>query len=282
MKKDIASIVMAAGRGSRFKPYTGNKTLLPLKPEGSVFEGQAPILLHIIDQLPSGPKAIVVNHCQDDVRRATRHLGVTYLEQPVLNGTGGAILSAGPFLDVVECDRCIITNGDVPFISPATYGRLVDGLNDREICVLGFKPVDKKKYGVLETQSNRVERITEWTYWKDYPLARQAELSICNAGIYAARRETLQRYLPILASRPQIVHKEIEGRMTPIEEFFITDLIEYVVKDNLAVGYIVSENEIEAMGIDDQPALERAQRLYRRAASRNANRQADPNPEAAQ
>ncbi len=263
---DIASIVMAAGRGSRFKPYTGNKTLLPLEPGLSVFEGQRPILLHIIDQLPPGPKAIVVNHCQDDVRRATRHLGVTYLEQPVLNGTGGAILSAGPFLDAIECDRLIITNGDVPFVSPTTYERLVDGLQDREMVVLGFKPADRKQYGVLETLSNRVERITEWKYWKDYPAARQAELSICNAGIYAARRKTLQRYLPVLASRPQIVHKEIEGQMRPIEEFFITDLIEYMVKDTLPVGYIVSEDEIEAIGIDDQPALERAQRIYSGAA----------------
>ncbi|MDJ0885535.1 MAG: NTP transferase domain-containing protein, partial [Desulfobacterales bacterium] len=243
---------------------------------------QRPILLHIIDQLPPGPKAIVVNHCQDDVRRATRHLGVTYLEQPVLNGTGGAILSAGPFLDAIACDHCIITNGDVPFVSPATYERLVDALKDREMCVLGFKPDDKKKYGVLETQSDRVECITEWKYWKDYPVARQAELTICNAGIYAARREILQRYLPILASRPQIVHKEIEGQMTPIEEYFITDLIEYVVRDKLAVGYIVSENETEAMGIDDQTALEKAQRIYRVAADKHADHQTDPKPRAQQ
>ncbi len=275
MSTDIASIVMAAGRGSRFKPYAGNKTLLPLKPDGSVFEGQRPILLHIIAQLPFGPKAIVVNHCQDDVRRATCHLGVTYLEQPVLNGTGGAILAASPFLDAIESDRCIITNGDVPFVSPTTYDRLVDGLEDREMVVLGFEPVDKQKYGVLETRSNRVECITEWKYWKNYPAARQAELSICNAGIYAARRQTLQHYLPILASRPQVVHKEIDGQMRTIEEFFITDLIEYMVKDDLAVGYILSENEAEAMGIDDQSALERAQRFYSAATERNADCQAD-------
>ena len=39
-----------------------------------------------------------------------------------------------------------------------------------------------------------------------------------------------------------------------------------MVKDTLPVGYIVSEDEIEAIGIDDQPALERAQRIYSGAA----------------
>ena len=263
MRKDIATIIMAAGRGSRMAGYTGNKTLLPLKPQGSLFDGQRPILRHIVDQLPAGPQAIVVHHCQDDVRSATEHLGVSYLEQAVLNGTGGAILASRPFLESINCNRCIITMGDVPFIRAATYARLVDELQSRSMVVLGFEPVDKKKYGVLEIQSERVECITEWKYWKDYPADRQAELSICNSGIYAVDVEALKRYLPVLASRPQIVHKEIDGRMTPIEEFFITDLIEFMVADGLPVGYILTANETEAMGIDDRDALEKAQALFR-------------------
>jgi bifunctional UDP-N-acetylglucosamine pyrophosphorylase/glucosamine-1-phosphate N-acetyltransferase len=264
MDTEVASIIMAAGRGSRMAGYNGNKTLLPLAPEGSVFQGRDPLLLHIIDQLPPGPKAIVVHHCQNDVRSATRHLDVTYLEQPLLNGTGGAILAARSFLDAIDCGGCIITMGDVPFIRPGTYARLVDRLNDHAMVILGFKPVDKKQYGVLEINSDQVECITEWKYWREYPAARQAALSICNAGIYAAKRQTLQRYLPILASRPQIVHKEIQGQMTPIEEFFITDLIEFMAKDGLSVGYIVSADETESMGVDDQAALTKAQSRYRR------------------
>ncbi len=263
MNKPVATIIMAAGRGSRMAGYAGNKTLLPLKPEGSIFSGRHSILLHIVDQLPIGPKAIVVNHCQDDVRKATGHLDLTYLEQPVLNGTGGAILASRPFLQSIACDHCIITMGDVPFIRAETYTRLVDGLRSRAMVVLGFEPVDKKQYGVLEIVSERVECITEWKYWKNYPKTRQAELSICNSGIYAADVKAPQRYLPVLASRPQVVHKEIDGRVTPIEEFFITDLIEFMVGDGLPVGYIVCEDENEAMGIDDRAALEKAQALFR-------------------
>ncbi|MBW2248885.1 MAG: MobA-like NTP transferase domain containing protein, partial [Deltaproteobacteria bacterium] len=64
---EIASIIMAAGRGSRMTGYEGNKTLLPLWPGTSTFEGSHPILLHLLANLPAGQKALIVNHCKEDV-----------------------------------------------------------------------------------------------------------------------------------------------------------------------------------------------------------------------
>ena len=77
------------------------------------------------------------------------------------------------------------------------------------------------------------------------------------------RRADLADYLPILASRPQIVHKQVSGRMTDIEEFFFTDLIEFMVKDGKRVGFHVVDDEFETMGIDDVASLEKAQAIYR-------------------
>ena len=258
----VASIIMAAGRGSRMKGYDGNKTLLPLKPEGSIFDGSHSILMHLMENLPTGPKALIVNHCQKEVRAATARTGVEYYEQPVLNGTGGAILAAGDFVAARNADRVIITMGDVPFVKQSTYARLVDGLDDHDLTILGFSPRDKKQYGVLEIEQGQVKKITEWKYWKDYPADHQRRLTVCNSGIYAARRAALAHYLPILASRPQIVQKEIDGRMTDIEEYFFTDLIEFMVTDGRPVGYHVVEDEFETMGVDDVPALEKAQAIY--------------------
>ena len=258
----VVSIIMAAGRGSRMKGYDGNKTLLPLKPKRSMFDGSHPILMHLMENLPQGPKALIVNHCQQAVRAATARTGVEYYEQPVLNGTGGAILAAGDFVAAQDADRVIITMGDVPFVKQFTYARLVDGLDDHDLTILGFSPRDKKQYGVLEIEEGKVKKITEWKYWKDYPEKRQKRLTVCNSGIYAARRKVLAHYLPILASRPQIVQKEVDGRMTDIKEYFFTDLIEFMVKDGRPVGYHVVEDEFETMGVDDVPALEKAQVIY--------------------
>jgi bifunctional UDP-N-acetylglucosamine pyrophosphorylase/glucosamine-1-phosphate N-acetyltransferase len=259
----IATIVMAAGRGSRMKGYAGNKTLLPLVPGKSLFEGRRPLLLHLLEQLPQGPKALIVHHCKEDVMAATRGLGVVYCEQPRLNGTGGAIIAAQSFIESQSCERFIITMGDVPFVQQKTYARLVASLDDNDIVVLGFRPLDKKQYGVLEIKNEKVQKITEWKFWKGYPPEEQTALTICNSGIYAITKAALTHYLPILASRPQIVHKEVNGRMTPIEEYFITDVIEYMVQDGKPAGFHVADDEMETMGIDDGSALQKAQALYR-------------------
>lgn len=261
-ESSVASVIMAAGRGSRMKGYDGNKTLLPLVPEASVFEGRHPLLLHLLENLPVGPKALIVHHCKDEVLQATSALAVSYCDQPTLNGTGGAILAAQDFIAALTCQRLIITMGDVPFVQKGTYAQLVRSLDSNDMVILGFRPANKKQYGVLEIESEKVRRITEWKYWKDYPAAVQNALTICNSGIYAVKRETLNTYLPVLASCPQVVHKEIDGRMTAIEEFFITDLIEHMVKDGKNVGYHVAANEIETMGIDDIDALKMAQSFY--------------------
>jgi bifunctional UDP-N-acetylglucosamine pyrophosphorylase / glucosamine-1-phosphate N-acetyltransferase len=266
---EVAAIIMAAGRGSRMKGYAGNKTLLPLVPGPSIYEGRNPLLMHILNHLPSGPKAMIVHHCKKDVINTTRSLSVSYCEQPQLNGTGGAIIAARDFIEAQTCDRFIITMEDVPFVRKETYTGLVSALEDNDLVILGFCPVDKKQYGMLEIEVDKVAKITEWKFWKDYTPERKAAMTICNSGIYAVKKAALIDYLPILASRPQVVQKEVDGQMVDIEEFFITDLIEYMVADGKSVGYHVAEDEIETMGIDDDDALQKAQSIYRKSLDEN-------------
>ena len=255
------AIILAAGRGSRMKGYGGNKTLLPLIPWSSPFTGKRPIILQIIENLPPGPKAVVVNHKKEDIRKATHHLDITYCEQPVLNGTGGALLAARPFLEAGTCDNLIITMGDVPFVAPETYISLLQALETHDMVVLGFKPEDKKQYGVLEIQGDQVRRIVEWKYWKNYSEKNQRTLPVCNSGIYAAKKESLLHSLSVLASKPHVVQKEVNGVVRNLEEFFITDLVEVPLEGH-SIGYIISEDENEVMGVDDLSALLKAQKIY--------------------
>ena len=245
------------------KGYGGNKTLLPLIPVNSPYSGKKPILVHILENLPPGPKAVVVHHRKEDIREATRRLPVTYAEQPVLNGTGGALLAARPFLEKQDCRDLLITMGDVPFITRKTCRSLLKALKSHDLVVLGFMPEDRKQYGVLETEDHRVHRIVEWKYWKDFPAEEQKRLKICNSGIYAARKDRLLHILSVLAARPHVVQKEVDGVFCDQEEYFITDLVEYLTQEGRSVGYIVTNDENEVMGIDDLPALLKAQEIYR-------------------
>lgn len=261
--QQTTSLILAAGKGSRMKGFDGNKTLLPLVSRKSRFEGSHPILLHILNNLPPGPKAVVINHKKEDVIDATRSLGLSYFEQPLLNGTGGALIAAKEFLEARDHDRLIVTMGDVPFVRSATYLNLIEGLKYNSLMVLGFRPLDKKQYGVLELGEMNVKKIIEWEYWRTYSKEKQRRLQICNSGIYAARRNDLLHYLEILQKRPHTVRKERNGKMVEVEEFFITDLVELMHEDGLKVGYVVAESENEVMGVDDVPSLINAQEIFK-------------------
>lgn len=263
----VASIIMAAGRGSRMKGFEGNKTLLPLVPAGTPYQGTHPILLHILQSLPQGPKAVVVNHKKEEVMEATRSLGLSYCEQPVLNGTGGALLAAGEFIQNAGSDSLIITMGDVPLVRTETYLRLVESLESRPLTVLGFRPADKRQYGVLDWDGTKVRRIVEWKYWSGFSREAQERMDVCNSGIYAARREDLIPYLSVLRNKPHIVSKERDGRVVQLEEYFITDLVELLDHEGKSVGCIVTKDEEEVMGVDDLSALQRAQERFRRSQS---------------
>ena len=262
--ENVASVIMAAGRGSRMREHSGNKTLLPLTPNGSPFEGSNPILIQILHSLPAGPKAIVVNYNKQAVMDATKDYKPEYCLQPELNGTGGgALLATRDFLEKQACHQFIITMGDVPLVRKETYINLVEQLKQADMAVLGFCPEDKKEYGVLDVKNGHVNKIIESKYWKNFSVVKQMDLKVCNSGIYAVRRNSLIKYLSILAKKPHIVNKKINGRIQPIKEYFITDLVEHMANDGLAVGYVIAPDEQEVMGVDDVKALGTAQSIFR-------------------
>ena len=262
--QETASLILAAGRASRMTGFDGNKTLLPLISAHSPFQGEHPILLHILNNLPPGPKGVVVNFKKEDIIDATPSLGLSYYEQPQLNGTGGALIAAKRFLETLECDRLIVTMGDVPLVRRTTYLDLIEGLEHYDLMILGFRPSDKKRYGVLEMDETNVTRIIEWMYWKDYSSKKQEGFQICNSGIYAADKPHLLHYLGILEKSPHTVMKERDGKMVEIEEFFITDLVELMAADGLKVGCVVVKDENEVMGVDDLPSLIKAQAIFKK------------------
>jgi len=242
--------------------YEGNKTLTPLIAGKTIFQGERPLLVEALSNLPAGKKVVVVNYRKEDVIKSTEGMGVEYVTQPVTNGTGGALLAAQDFIRNVTEEYVIITMGDVPLVRASTYGRLLEGLGRKAMAVLGFSPADPARYGALETEGDRVARITEWEFWKNYPPERKAGLTVFNAGIYAVVRTTLAAYLEKLKKSPHVVEKHRDGRMEKVEEFFITDLVEFMSRDGLHVGFVLAEDEYEVMGVDTPEALMKAQAIY--------------------
>src|SRR5208337_5053800 len=259
----VASIIFAAGRGTRMTGYSGNKTLLPLIPEKSRYEGVRPLIREVLDNLPAGPRGIVVNYRAEEIRRVTEGQGISFVHQPVTNGTGGALLAARSFLNSADADRVIITMGDVPLIRSATYYGLLDLLGRCELALLAFECKDRGQYGMIEMEGQQVTRIVEWKYWKDFPSERQTRLRYCNAGVYAAGKATLLRYLDQMEKRPHDVRKQQNGQWFTIKEYFLTDLAEMMNEDGLPAGMTPAAEE-EVTGVDTPESLEAVQKLYAR------------------
>ncbi len=257
----VTSIIFAAGRGTRMTGYSGNKTLLPLVAQKSRYEGTHPLIMEVLDNLPRGPKGIVVNHCAQQVRDAVNNPEVHFLSQPETNGTGGALLAARSFLQSCSTEHVIITMGDVPFITSPTYSKLLDGLKQWDLAILGFEPEDRAQYGMIEMEGEKIAGIVEWKYWKDYPELRQARLRYCNAGVYAAKRPLLLAYMDRMEERPHEVKKQRNDTWIVVKEYFLTDLVAMMTADGLPVGMVCARQE-EVMGVDTPDCLEAAQRLY--------------------
>ncbi|MFC1868784.1 MobA-like NTP transferase domain containing protein, partial [Thermodesulfobacteriota bacterium] len=157
------------------------------------------------------------------------------------------------------------TMGDIPLVMPSTFDNLLKALRENHMAVLGFRPANKKDYGLFEIDKGDIKRIIESKHWSRFSKERKEMLEICNSGIYAFRKNELMRYLDILGRKPHTVLKERHGKITEVEEFFITDLVELMNKDGLKVGYAVSEDEDEVMGVDDLQSLIKAQEIFSRS-----------------
>lgn len=258
----VGSLIFAAGRGSRMEGFDGNKTLLPLDPGPSPFEGKSPILLNILANLPPGPKAVVVNHRREDIEKATRGMDIAYILQPETNGTGGALLASREFLEREDFQTLIVTVGDAPFVRPSTFMSLAAAALKHDLVVLAFCPSDKRQYGLLDIKEGSVKAIIEYKYWSRLDQARIDSMPLANAGIYGAKRKSVLRFLPQLESRPHRVVKRREGVEREIKEYFITDLVEIMGSSGASVGYVEALEEAEVMGIDDVSALKTAQRIF--------------------
>jgi bifunctional UDP-N-acetylglucosamine pyrophosphorylase/glucosamine-1-phosphate N-acetyltransferase len=103
------AVILAAGRGTRLRPLTDTmpKPLIPIAGRGS--------LLRLLDILPSSVDRILilVNHLAEQIRKAVGNewggREVCYVKQEPLDGTGGALRQARPY---IRSERYLVCNGD--------------------------------------------------------------------------------------------------------------------------------------------------------------------------
>jgi bifunctional UDP-N-acetylglucosamine pyrophosphorylase/glucosamine-1-phosphate N-acetyltransferase len=240
-------VILAAGQGKRMKSALP-KVLHPV--------AGSPMLAHVIDTARAlaqtrGAAArltVVVGHGADEVQRAfsdQRDLHFV-LQSPQL-GTGHAVMQAVPHLD--DSAPTLVLYGDVPLITAATLGRLLDAMQTGGQACLGLLTVtlpDPTGYGrVVRDWHGNVLRIVEQ---KD---AHGDELAIAevNTGVVAVPTPHLKRWLG------QLSNNNAQG------EYYLTDIIAAAVAEHLCVTAVQAGDAAEVAGVNSPAQLAQAERI---------------------
>lgn len=240
--KDLAVVILAAGKGTRMKSDLA-KVLHKVAGKSMV--------LHVIEcALRVVPEHVhvVVGHQADMVKSeiSTFH-NVCFSIQKQLLGTGDAVKSALPDLDASIKDVLVLC-GDVPLIRAETLKNLIEGHRAAEakVTVLATDVNDPTGYGrIVLDQDNKLSFIVEEADATEL----QKQINKVNTGIYCFDRETLTRAIELL--KPD--NKQ--------SEYYLTDVIRIAKEKHQKVHVISMDDPRQVIGVNTLEELEHAGRL---------------------
>jgi bifunctional UDP-N-acetylglucosamine pyrophosphorylase / glucosamine-1-phosphate N-acetyltransferase len=245
MAQDVAAVVLAAGKGTRFRSdlakvlhRAAGRTLVR-----HVLEALRPLEL--------GQVLVVVGHQAEAVTAEVADAGlpgVGTVLQAEQRGTGHAVEVALPAL-AAGVERVLILPGDTPLLTAGTLERLVAASDEGRAAMLTAELDDPIGYGrVLRDEAGSVARVVE----ERDATTDQRVISEINAGMYAVPRG------PLEAAIGKLDDDNAQG------ELYLTDVVEVLHRAGRQVTPVVVD-EREIAGVNDRRQLAAAAaELHRR------------------
>jgi bifunctional UDP-N-acetylglucosamine pyrophosphorylase/glucosamine-1-phosphate N-acetyltransferase len=243
----VTAVVLAAGQGTRMKSSLP-KVLHPLCGK--------PMLWHVLEALKpvaAEKPVVIVGHGAAEVTRYLGDAAQTVLQEPQL-GTGHAALQAETLLKG-NTDYVIITYADMPLLRGETFQRLVETqrLNPGPLSLLTVIADDPRGFGrIVRKADGTVAAIVE----EYVATPAQQQIKELNVGAYCFKADWLWEALHRIPKNP--------GK----GEYYLTDIVEIAVKDNLPVQAVVHDDLIETIGINTRVHLSEAEAALRQRINR--------------
>lgn len=241
---DFTAIILAGGQGTRMKSPLP-KVLHPVA-------GQ-PMIGRVVNncrQAGINELRVVIGHGGSLVKSVLEPISVaTYIQEQQL-GTADAVKSAK--LDSLQSD-VIIMNGDHPLITSDDLKNFISDFKEQklDLAVVTVELEEPASFGRIVRKNNQLVSIVEA---KDASMDT-LKIKEVNTGIYIARAEVLQKYIPRIQNN------------NSKKEFYLTDLIDLAISDNLKVHALLSHNKDVAHGVNSQLELaEATKKVYFRKA----------------
>jgi bifunctional UDP-N-acetylglucosamine pyrophosphorylase / glucosamine-1-phosphate N-acetyltransferase len=240
--KNIAAIILAAGKGSRMKSDKTNKTVIPL--------GNKQIILHTVDRLNEliiSPIIVVVGFAKESVMKILKNR-VVFAVQLKRLGTAHAVSCALKKLPE-EIKTVLVLNGDdSAFYTKEIIENLIK-LHREENAVLSFltitvdNPVGLGR--VVRSNDDKVVKIIEE---KD-AAENQKLINEINPGCYVFEVSFLKKYLKKIKKSPA------SG------EYYLTSLIDIAINNKEKLK-VVKGGKILWRGINTPQELKEAEKLF--------------------
>lgn len=241
----ISIVILAAGLGKRMRSALP-KVLHTLAGK--------PLLEHVVQtatKLDTGKQPIVVyGHQGDRVRHALADLNVNWVLQEKQLGTGHALQQTLPHLP--SSGRVLILYGDVPLIQVETLKHFIIDTPEHSLGIITTELPDPHGFGrIIRNQKNKITAIVEEKDATD----RQRCIVEINSGIYLIPVVYLRKWLPKLTNK------------NTQKEFYLTDLIQYAVKEEVSIHSIQPQQYEEILGVNDCFQLACLERVYQEQAA---------------
>jgi len=243
MTRGLLALVLAAGKGTRFKSDR-IKVLHPLLGRPMIR-----LVVDCVQALRPETVTLVVGHQRETVMEELSSRRVEYVVQKDQRGTAHAVLSAAAILRKKQDKDLLVINGDLPLIRPETLRPLVKQHRREEnaLTFLAAEMEDPTGFGRIVSGGDGTIRIIE----EREATAAQRKIKEVNVGVY------LFRVRDLLEALPRISDKNRK------REFYLTDIIEIMSASGKKVGTCRAPGEQEIVGINERLELARAAEILR-------------------
>ncbi len=238
----VTAVLLAAGQGTRMKSSLP-KVLHPLCGK--------PMLWHVLEALKSAATekpVVVIGYGADEVQKYLGDSADCVLQEPQL-GTGHAAMQAESLLKG-KTDYVIITYADMPLLRGETFQRLVETqrLNAGPFSLLTVTADDPRGFGrIVRKADGTVAAIVE----EYVATPEQQKIKELNVGAYCFKADWFWDALQRIEKNPK------KG------EYYLTDIVEIAVKDNLTVQAVLHDDFTETIGINTRVHLSEAEAAMR-------------------
>ena len=236
----LSIIILAAGKGTRMKSKLP-KVMQPL--------AGRPLLEHVLlnaRELKPSSIIVVYGYGGDQVQDYFKHdTDIEWAHQTEQLGTGHAVKQA--IGSVPDQNRVLILYGDVPLISHKTLDPLVNNKNNELELLTAIVP-DGSGYGRIIREEDRIIGIIEESDADE----KVRKINEINTGIMSCRANQMKNWLDKLKND----NKK--------QEYYLTDIVDLAVQDEIAIHGHKSKIWEESMGINDKSELAKAERLLQK------------------